>query len=204
MNDDWQPGYPIDLRTPEQRVKASTNHVTPDFEYQVGRILARYTGVRIYLQDDNRTQKTPDARIVYGDGRVGHAEIWMELDRQLAEVAGVLSRQPPLTAPHLTRDWTVRVTSAFRLKRGKDTRWLPDLLGRLEAAGHVYEYVPRPDNLSVHPGPLADEARSLGIRGLSSAPARTGGPGRVEFSVWGIGGRPTCPGNRSTIGWTSI
>ncbi|MBM9506824.1 hypothetical protein [Actinacidiphila acididurans] len=74
------------------------------------------------------------------------------------------------------------------MKRGKDTRWLPDVLGPLEAAGHVYEYAPRPDNLSVHPGPLADEARSLGIRGLASAPARTGGPGRVEFTVWGTGG----------------
>jgi hypothetical protein len=35
MTDDWQPGYPIDLRTPEQRVKASTNHVSPDFELAV-------------------------------------------------------------------------------------------------------------------------------------------------------------------------
>ncbi|MBM9506825.1 hypothetical protein [Actinacidiphila acididurans] len=59
MTDDWQPGYPIDLRTPEQRDKASTNHVSPDFEYQIGRVLARYTGVRVYLQDDNRAQKRP-------------------------------------------------------------------------------------------------------------------------------------------------
>jgi hypothetical protein len=130
----------------------------------------------------------PDLRIEYGDGRVGYDEIWVDLDRQLAEVAGVISGQPTMSAPHLTRDWTVRVTREFRMERGKGTGWLPELLGRLEEAGHLFEYVPHPDNLSVHPGPLADDARRLGIRGLASAPARTHGLGSIEFAVWGIGG----------------
>ncbi|MET7377989.1 hypothetical protein ABZT08_04045 [Streptomyces sp. NPDC005526] len=190
MTEDWRPGYPIDLRTPEQRERNFKDHVSPDFEWSVGRVLARLTGARVYLQDDNKKQKTPDIRIDYDDGRLGHAEVWMALDDRHAEVAGVLSRRPSLVAPNLARHWNVNVTGGFRLKRDKKsyTEWLPELLTRFEAADHVYEYVPRPDNLSVHPGLLADEARELGIRGLSSYPVRDGEEGLVTFTLWEIGG----------------
>ena len=190
MTDHWQRGYPIDLRTPQQQEKAFKDHVSRDFEQSVGRVLARFTGARVYLQDDNRKQKTPDIRIDYDDGRTGYAEIWMALNRHHAEVAGVLSRRPVLAAPHLARSWSVNVTGSFRLKQEgtRYTEWLPDLLARFEAAGQLYEYVPRPDNLSVHPGPLADAARNMGIRGLSSRPADDGEAGRVEFTLWEIGG----------------
>ncbi|MFJ3908942.1 hypothetical protein [Streptomyces vinaceus] len=193
MDDQWRRGYPIDQRTAQQRAKAFQDHVSPDFEYQVGRVLARFTGARVRLQDDGSTQQMPDISLEYADGRVGFAEVWMALDNKHAEVAGALSREPDLSASSLSRDWTVRVSRDFRLKKdGRSFRqWVPTLLAEFEAAGQVYEFVPSPHNLAVHPGPLADRAAALGIRGLASRPAQQDGGGLVRFVPWGAGGLAT-------------
>lgn len=155
MDDQWRRGYPIDQRTAQQRGKAFQDHVSPDFEYQVGRVLARFTGARVRLQDDGSTQQMPDISLEYADGRVGFAEVWMALDSKHAEVAGALSREPDLSTSGLSRDWTVRVSRDFRLKKdGRSFRqWVPTLLAEFEAAGQVYEFVPSPHNLAVHAGP---------------------------------------------------
>lgn len=81
-------------------------------------------------------------------------------------MAGALSREPDLSASGLSREWTVRVSRGFRLKKdGRSHRqWDPALLAEFEAAGQVDEFVPSPDNLAVHPGPLAARAAALGIR----------------------------------------
>ncbi|MFD9568450.1 hypothetical protein ACFWBI_01255 [Streptomyces sp. NPDC059982] len=192
MDELWRPGYPIDLRTDGQRRRESGDPLSPDFEQQAARVLARSTGACVRLQDDGSRDRMPDISLGYADGRVGFAEVWRALDGRHAAVAATLGQEPVLSAPGLGREWTVRVDRNFRFK-DRDGRghheWVPALLAEFEAAGQFYEFVPRPDNLAVHPGPLAGRAGRLGIRGLASRPVREGGGGSVRFVPWGVGGR---------------
>ncbi|MGL5827385.1 MAG: hypothetical protein ACRCYU_21640, partial [Nocardioides sp.] len=79
----WQPGYPLDIRGDAIR---SRDRGGPygDVEYGAGRIIARATGEQVFLQDDNRQQRTPDLRIAYADGRHGIGEVVTVTDENRA------------------------------------------------------------------------------------------------------------------------
>lgn len=182
-----QRGYPEDRRTDVQRSKAAADHIGFDFERMAGRVVARFAGEHVIIQDDGSAPMMPDIKIDYVDGRVGYVETWIDVDPRRAMVAGALHKTPTLLTPALGRVWTVRVNGNFKLKN-RD-HWLPELLAELEDEGNVFEIVTSPENLQGHPSPTVARARALGINSLASRPTVDDETGEIRFVVWETDGR---------------
>lgn len=128
-------GYPIDLRSDEQRVRAARS-LLGDFEYSAARAVARLTGERVVIQDDNKAARIPDLRIEHGDGRVGHVEITADIDPKYAEMVSQLRTKGSehleipgrVPAPDLGRVWFV--TLSARAKVAELRKTLPVILER--------------------------------------------------------------------------
>jgi hypothetical protein len=130
-------GYPIDDRSDRQRASAAAN-ILGDVEHVAARVVARLTGERVTIQDDNSVAGMPDLRIDYADGRVAYGEVATDIDRGYADMTSTLRRKGggiprELAAPELGRVWFIGL--ARRISFAKLDRELPLLFGRLEQAG---------------------------------------------------------------------
>ncbi len=126
-------GYPIDLRSDAQRERAARS-LLGDFENAAARVVARLTGERVVIQDDNKADRTPDLRIEYQDGRIGFVEVTADLDPRYAEMVSGLrtkgSEHPEIPgripAPNLDRVWFLTLSAKANLSRLR--KRLPELL----------------------------------------------------------------------------
>jgi len=187
------PGYPIDERKPEQRSRAERGYLG-DVEWSAARVVARFTGERVYLQDDGSEPSMADMRIERANGDHAFVEVWTDTDEATAAMFHELLR-PELRlpaewpAPHLTRVWHVTVSKKARFRSGprgqlgleKD---LVPVLAKMEAA----EFVAAGDHLLKSTRPLVARLRELGVCQVASRPSKPGEQGLVQLSPAGITG----------------
>lgn len=83
MDADFTPGYPIDLRPPERRLRAAQGPVG-DFEGMAARVVARLTGERVVIQDDGSRPAMPDIRIDYAAKPAAYVEAVVDIDTSYA------------------------------------------------------------------------------------------------------------------------
>jgi hypothetical protein len=184
--DDFQPGYPIDLRPNGMRMRDF--HSYPgDFEYMAARVVARLTGERVVIQDDNSVRGMADLRIEYGGRPTAFVEIVSDIDPAYAQLNQLVFREQELLAHGLDRIWYVTVAKSAKLKSLKPA--LGAFLRRLEDASVFLEIV-EPD------GSLArssvDELRQLdglGVVQLCSRPPQPGEEPKILLYPQGVGGR---------------
>lgn len=83
MDTDFTPGYPIDLRPLERRMRAAQRPVG-DFEGMAARVVARLTGERVVIQDDGSRPAMPDIRIDYATKPAAYVEAVVDIDTSYA------------------------------------------------------------------------------------------------------------------------
>lgn len=128
----WQPGYPIDLRGEPIASRAATGPYG-DVEFGAARILARSTGARVILQDDNSAARTPDLRIEYSDGRTGVGEVVTVTDGyRAAETRAFAKGDLDLFGKNL--NWCWWVTAPANVDRRRLGRCIMPILEEMEMA----------------------------------------------------------------------
>jgi hypothetical protein len=114
MND-YQPGYPVDSRSHAMRERAARGHLG-DFEWAAARVIARLTGERVVIQDDNHARSMTDIRIDYRDRPPGYAEVITDLDREYSAMVRAVRDHHVVPTPGLGRVWWVTVSARARLR----------------------------------------------------------------------------------------
>ena len=144
-------------------------------------IVARMTGARVVLQDDNRgAEGKPDLLIEYPDGRTGVIEVVTDIDPGRAAViqaarvdhrrhAGRLA-SGPFTVPGLARLWWVGLRHANGL--GAIRARARDLLGNADNEMTAHEHAIAPDGAE-----WEQKLWRLGVTDLIRGPSRE--PGEV-------------------------
>jgi hypothetical protein len=180
----WQRGYPIDLRSPEV-VRRDAAGPYGDFEARAARIVARATGMKTIIQDDNRVPRTPDFRLEH-EGRVlGVGEVVTTTRGDRAEQLRAFARgELDFESDALTCTWwvTVRPEADRRRLRGS----LVPLLARMEADGGHLDFTGSLDASRANSS--VGRFHELGISEAVCDPHPRQGPGRVLGLLPGIGG----------------
>jgi len=200
----FDPGYPVDLRSTAQRLKAAKS-VFADFEQAAARVVARFTGERVVLQDDNKLARTTDLRVECEDGRLAVVEIVIDTDPRHAELVEQVTRRSfAITAKvPLTRTWFATVSAKCSLKTLE--RELPPLLAQSERDGeHLFEAFMEPDQLKAMTSPLVARLVDLGVLTINSAPLRDGRPTKVRITPEGMGGPIHVPWEEFTQGLDNL
>ena len=192
--DDYVAGYPIDLRTPQQRTRDGRS-TTGDFEYAAARVMARLLGDRVYLQDDNRQQAMPDVRIEHANGTAAYGEITMDIEAPYSAMLTEIRRRAAIQA-NVGRYWWVTINGNAKVKMLEQI--LPDALRALEASGDVFLIVVADQHLDTHANPTVRRLAAAGVVELASrplwdgetgtiqlCPQGTGGPGELDWTVFG-------------------
>lgn len=179
-------GYPVDKRRDGQRKRAAAS-VEGDFEWSAARVVARLTGDRVVLQDDNSEPSMPDLRIDYSDGRCGYIEAVVDIDRAYAALQGEIRRRGHrLSVPTLDHKWFIWLSRHAQLKDLRSN--LPRLLADMAARGQL---CPTLTKLAV-PGSPADphlvKLSTLGVTRLWTQPPDKGDTGLIHFVPEGTGG----------------
>jgi hypothetical protein len=180
----WKPGYPIDLRDPELQRRDATGPYG-DFEARAGRIVARTTGLKTVLQDDNRTPATPDFRLEREGDVVAIGEVVTTSDPGRAEQLRAFARGDlEIESDGLACTWWVTVDPSAHRKDLNQS--LVKLLASIEIAGDHLAFVgslhsPKPDA-------YIDRLRALGVLEAVCDSGLRPGPGRVIGHPLGIGG----------------
>ena len=168
VSHDFSPEYPIDQRSERRRRHAAEGPVA-DFEGMAARVLARFTGERVVIQDDGSQAAMPDIRIDYSTRPPAYVEAVVDVDSSYAAMAAKIWKLEPLPAD-LT--WTVHLTSrAPRLSQLR-TR-LPQILGSLHNA-------PEPE--------VIQELDRLGVRVTGPWEPRPGETGKIHLRPEGVFG----------------
>jgi hypothetical protein len=108
-------GYPLDRRDPRRRQSAQSGPVG-DLEGLAGRILARYTGESVVIQDDGSKDRMPDIRIDYMDRPSAFVEVVSHIDRAYAAIARrVVDPKSTWTSRDLTYAWVLTVSKECHL-----------------------------------------------------------------------------------------
>jgi hypothetical protein len=103
-------GYPFDRRDPRRRRSALSGPVG-DLEGMAGRILARYTGETVVIQDDGSQDRMPDIRIDYPDRSSAFVEVVSDIDPAYAAVARrIVDPKSTWTSRDLSYGWVLTVT----------------------------------------------------------------------------------------------
>jgi hypothetical protein len=180
----WQPGYPIDLRG-EAVARRDADGPYGDFEYRAARVVARATGERVVLQDDNLRPRTPDLRIEYADGRRGVVEIVTVTDGQrAAESAAFADGGLDLQIDALR--WQSWVTAPASVDRRRLQGSLAKVLAQMEAANERPSMLTPIDPATAGPGAL--KLLSLGVTAVAANNAPGERRGHVHWQPEGIGG----------------
>src|SRR5690242_7178583 len=97
----YRPGYPIDLRTDSMRSRAERGHLG-DFELAAARVVARSTGQRVILQDDNSSPSMVDLRIESDseprNDIVGYVEVVTDIDPPYSELVSAVRKAETIAA----------------------------------------------------------------------------------------------------------
>lgn len=177
----YRPGYPIDLRRPDQRARAERGPVG-DLELKAGRVVARLTGRPVFLQDDGGSDGMVDMRIEYAD-RDAFVEVTTDIDSGYAAMFSGLVKggQIPemVQMASLHRAWSVTLSGASRRRR-LDPQ-LEGLLASLEAMGLMFQLVAPVETLKAIPNVSVQRLLGLGVVTLSSAPAQPGRGGALLY-----------------------
>jgi hypothetical protein len=123
MDTDFTPGYPIDLRSPERRIRAAQGPVG-DFEGMAARVVARLTGERVVIQDDGSRPAMPDIRIDYAAKPAAYVEAVVDIDTSYAAMDAAIFKGVQ-TIPS-DRIWWARLSGRSNVNEVR--RRLPTLL----------------------------------------------------------------------------
>lgn len=184
MVDEYIRGYPVDLRAPAMAAREATGPYG-DFERRAARVVARASGLKTVIQDDNHAPRTPDLRIEDHVEVVGVGEIVTTTEgARAAQIRAFSAGQLEFESGDLRSTWWVTVTP--RARRAGLKHVLVDAFARLEERGDHVQVDGRP---SLHePFP---EIAELELQGLTEAycdPAPRDGPGKIYGLPEGIGG----------------
>lgn len=201
---DYQPGYPIDLRRTDQRARAERGPVG-DLELKAGRVVARLTGQRVYLQDDGSSNGMVDMRIEYPDRAPAYVEVTTDIEDGYAAMWSELmrGRQIPQVVPMggLDRQWSVTLSGANHPQRRKFESELRGLLTNLEANGLTFQRAASVEGLKACTDSSVKRLLELGVVQLSSAPVAAG-QGVAHLYPGGITG-PRDPSWQAFLDWIS-
>ena len=106
---DFTPGYPIDLRSPERRRRWAEGAVG-DFEGMAARVVARLTGERVVIQDDSTQPAMADIRIDYADKPAAYVEVVVDIEGSYAAMESRIWRHAP--SMPADRCWQVNVSGS--------------------------------------------------------------------------------------------
>ncbi|MEU5383226.1 hypothetical protein [Kitasatospora cineracea] len=181
-----------DRRPPEQIARALRKPLTSDFELLAAKVIKKYTGAHVIIQDDGSRPAMPDILIEYPDGRSGVAEVWQDLDGKAAAVTQHMAKKGwVFPADSLGRVWFLELSGSFQVK-GAEER-VTDLLTALAAEGRTFEYVGHKEFLQNDPHPLVQKALEMGIVSLSSRLPRDGERLVIHLTPEGIYGQVDLP-----------
>jgi hypothetical protein len=170
MDTDFTPGYPIDFRPPERRMRAVQSPVG-DFEGKAARVVARLTGERVVIQDDGSKPSMPDIRIEYAEKPAAYVEAVVDIDTSYAAMDAEIFKGVQ-TLPS-DRIWWVHLTGRSNLKDVR--RRLPSLLGS-----------DLPDEETTQ------QLASMGVESVDGpAIPRPGNPGGIHLVPAGVMGSAT-------------
>ncbi|MDG4833022.1 hypothetical protein O7627_27495 [Solwaraspora sp. WMMD1047] len=181
----YEPGYPVDNRTDGMRRRAFQSHLG-DFELAAARVVARLTGERVVLQDDNSAPAMVDIRIDYPDRSPGYVEVVTDIDRSYAAMASAIRGQVQVPTPELGRVWYVTVSPAANIKQLK--RELPDRLANVQLSGALFETVAWEQHLNLHDVEAVRALAASGVVRLASRPVVTDEEGKAIMYGKGAGG----------------
>jgi hypothetical protein len=180
----WRPGYPVDDRGEKLRLRDATGPYG-DFEAKAARVVARATGERVVLQDDNRLPRTPDLRIDYADGQRGVGEIVTITDGQRAAMTAAFTNGGlNLQSERLRWQWFVTVKADA--KRTILASRLVDVLAQMEVADERHSLLGPIDPVTAGPG--AKKLYELGVAEVASNTVPADRRGQVVWQMEGIGG----------------
>ncbi len=154
-----------------------------DFEGRAARVVARATGLHTFIQDDNRSPRTPDLRMEDLGRIVGVGEVVTTTDGARAQQLRAFSNgELEFERKELRGTWWVTVTPLAR--RVGLERTLVDAFSKLEARGDHTRVSP------LHPElfPEIAELALLGLTEISCNPTPQDGPGKIHGLPEGIGG----------------
>lgn len=164
-----QPGYPIDGRSDAQRARAAAD-ILGDVEYTAARVIARLTGERVYLYDDNSQDGMPDIRIEHDDGRISYAEVVVDIEHHYAETTSRLRAMGnglprEIRVPELDRLWFLGLSGRAKLAT-LDTQ-LSAVLHSLEQSGEGFQ-IAGGNDLATSGNPNLRRLHTLGVADVSS------------------------------------
>lgn len=155
-----------------------------DFEMAAARVVARLTGERVVLQDDNTRPAMPDLRIEYLDRPRAFVEVVTDIDREYSALVQAVRGHQEIAAPELDRTWFVTLDSRAQVKN-----LAPQLVSRLahlQRLNILFDAIHMP-SLRGHDELAVRELEELGVVELASAPA-SAGQGKVMLYCEGTGG----------------
>jgi hypothetical protein len=181
---EWQPGSPRDLRT-ERQLQSARTAPYGDFELQAGRIVARLTGARVTIADDNSQAGMPDLHIEYDDARTAWGEVVIDVGQgHAAQTRAFADGGLDFQSDELLWEWWVTLSPTTSLK-GLEPK-LTRALGTLELAREHYPVLTETSEVTGSPG-LRQLAR-IGIMDVCCADPPSERRGLVHSYPSGVGG----------------
>ena len=165
--EDFTPGYPVDLRSPERRRRWAEGPVG-DFEGMAARVVARLTGERVVIQDDGSKPAMADIRIDYTDKPAAYVEVVVDIEGSYAAMEAEIWRRDASMPADLC--WQVSVSGSSRPLKDL-RRELPVILGSLHGPPGLQE---------------AQQLASLGVRVTGPWMPRPGEAGAIRLLPEGI------------------
>lgn len=184
--EDYRPGYPVDERTPEQRSRQEKSHLG-DFEWAAGRVIARFSGERVVIQDDNSRPGMVDLRIESDDRPPAYVEVVTDIDERYSQMVSGVRQHQTLPAPRLGRVWYVTLGASANVHRL--VRSLVSRLEALQSAGQLFDTAQAQASFSQNQDPEVRRLATEGVIELASAPATENQEGKVWIYAEGTGGR---------------
>jgi hypothetical protein len=177
-------GYPLDRRDPRRQRSAQSGPVG-DLEGLAGRIIARYTGESVVLQDDGSQDRMPDIRIDYTDRPSAYVEVVADIDPAYAATARhVAEPKSAWESPNLTRAWVLTVSKNCHIDAL--SAHIIDLVVALETsgAGPAIDIL----DLLLLKTPAASALSRMGVIDAWSHTPRAGEHGSIRLVTEGIEG----------------
>jgi hypothetical protein len=201
---DFRPGYPIDLRRADQRARAEHSPIG-DLEWKVGRVVARFTGEPVYLQDDGSRDGMVDIKIAYSDRQAAYLEVTSNLEPGYAAIWSELMKGGQIpqitTMANLRRKWSITLSGASHQHWRPLHAELPVLLANLEANGMTFQRVATVETLKATQDSSVIRLLKFGVVQLCSAPSEAGQGAAAEYPA-GISG-PTARSWPTFLDWVS-